>query len=261
MRSSFIAALLACCYLFLTPAAAAEKDVGIVLLHGKWDRPPSKVLGLARQLEAQGYQVLTPTMPWSGTREYDVPYSQAIVEIESAANSLRDKGAKHVIVGGLSFGANAALAYAGIGKPVDAIFLLSPGHTPYAGSMKTALQDSVAKASEMMKSGAANDRAWFKDLNQGQSQQIRVTAASYFSYFDPEGLAAMPKTAAGISSAIPVFMAVGSADQMSGFAEKTIFSVAPPHAKSSFTIMNADHIGLVNVVAPGLIEWLRSLNL
>jgi len=108
MRTSFLTALFACFYLFLSPASAAENEVGIVLLHGKWDRPPSKVLDLARQLEAQGYQVLSPTMPWSGTREYDVPYSQAIVEIESAANSLRDKGAKHVVVGGLSFGANAS---------------------------------------------------------------------------------------------------------------------------------------------------------
>lgn len=259
MRSSVLATLVAGFYLVLMPASAAEKDVGIVLLHGKWDRPPSNVLGLSRELRAQGYEVVTPTMPWSATREYDVTYSQAIEEVEAAAKSLRDKGAKHVIVAGYSIGANVALAYASQGRPADAILLLSPGHTPYVGPMKTAAQSSVTKARDMVDSGAGNSRAAFADFNQGQSQQIRITAASYFSYFDPDGLANMPKTAAAIPTALPIFMAVGSADRMSAFAEQTIFAVAPPHAKSSFSILTADHMGLANVVGPSLIAWLRTL--
>lgn len=260
MRTTFLATLAASLLLVLTPPVfAAEKDVGIVLLHGKWDRQPTNVLGLARRLEAEGYQVSTPTMPWSGTREYDLPYPQAIAEVEAAARGLREKGAKHVIIGGLSFGANAALAYASSGKPVDALFLLSPGHTPYAGRMRAAVEASVAKASEMIKSGAASDRAWFGDLNQGQSKQVRTTADSYFSYFDPEGLAAMPKTAAAIPNAIPIFMAVGSADPMSAIAEETIFARSPKHAKSVFTVVSADHIELPTVIAPTLIAWLKSL--
>lgn len=259
MCTRFLLAIVACFHFISAPAAAAEKDVGIVLLHGKWDRQPTNVLGLARRLEAEGYQVATPTMPWSATREYDVAYPQAIAEIESAAKSLRDKGAKHVVVGGLSFGANGALAYAGSGKPVDAIFLFSPGHTPYAGRMRTAVEGSVVKATEMIKSGAGSDRAWFGDLNQGQSKQVRATAESYFSYFDPEGLAAMPKTAAAIPSAIPIFLALGSADPMSAVAEETIFARSPKHAKSVFTVISADHIGLATVIAPTLIVWLKSL--
>jgi esterase/lipase len=259
MRTRFLVALVVCLCAISAPVAAAEGDVGIVLLHGKWDRQPTNVLGLARRLEAEGYQVLTPLMPWSATREYDVAYPQAIAEIGSAAKSLRDKGAKHVIVGGLSLGANGALAYAGSGRPIDAIFLLSPGHTPYAGRMRTAVEGSVAKASEMIKSGAGNNRAWFADLNQGQSKQVRATADSYFSYFDPEGLAAMPKTAAAIPGAIPIFMAVGSVDPMSAVAEETIFARSPKHEKSVFTIVSADHIGLATVIAPTLIAWLKSL--
>lgn len=259
MHTIFLSALLAFLCLVLPPAFASEKDVGIVLLHGKWDRQPTNVLGLACRLEAEGYQVATPTMPWSGTREYDVSYQQAITEDEVAAKGLRDKGAKHVLIGGLSFGANAALAYAASGKPVDAIFLLSPGHTPYAGRMRAAVETSVAKANEMIKSGAGNDRAWFSDLNQGQSKQIRASAESYFSYFDPEGLAAMPKTATAITNAIPIFMAVGSADPMSSFAEETIFARSPKHPKSAFTVVSADHIGLTTVISSALIAWLKSL--
>jgi len=259
MPNNFIAALLALLCACTPQVFAADKDVGIVLMHGKWDRQPTNVVGLARQLEAQGFQVATPTMPWSANREYDVSYARALDEITSAAKELREKGAKHVVVGGLSFGANAALAYAGSGKPVDAIFLLSPGHTPYAGRMRTAVEGSVSKATDMIKSGAASDRAWFADLNQGQTKQVRVSAESYFSYFDPEGLAAMPKMAAAIPNAIPIFLAVGSSDPMSAIAEETIFARSPKHEKSVFTVVSADHIGLASVISPTLIAWLKSL--
>ncbi len=99
MFEKFIAALFAISFVCMAPAFAADKDVGIVLLHGKWDRQPTNVLALARQLETQGFQVVTPTMPWSGNREYDVSYSQALNEVSSAAKELRDKGVKHVVIG------------------------------------------------------------------------------------------------------------------------------------------------------------------
>jgi hypothetical protein len=94
MRTNFLATLLALLCLVLGPAYAADKDVGIVLLHGKWDRQPTNVQGLARRLAAEGFQVTAPIMPWSANREYDVPYPQAISEIEAAAKGLRDKGVK-----------------------------------------------------------------------------------------------------------------------------------------------------------------------
>jgi esterase/lipase len=259
MRSIFIAAFLALSALSAPSAGAADKDIGIVLLHGKWDRQPTNVLGLARALEAQGFQVSTPLMPWAGNREYDVPYVRALNEVSAAAQDLKSKGAKRIVIGGLSIGANAALAYAASGRPVDALFLLSPGHTPYGGRMRTAVEASVIKASEMIRSGAAGDRAYFFDLNQGQSKQVRASAESYFSYFDPDGLAAMPTTAAAIPTAMPIFMAVGSSDPMSAVAEESIFARSPKHPQSVFTIVSADHIGLATVISPALIAWLRSL--
>src|SRR4051794_27838088 len=106
MRKIIFATLLALFALCAAPASAADTEVGIVLLHGKWDREPTHVQDLARQLEAQGFRVATPTMPWSRDREYDVPYPQALDEISSAAQALRDKGAKHIVIGGQSMGAN-----------------------------------------------------------------------------------------------------------------------------------------------------------
>lgn len=246
-------------WLLAPNALGAERDVGIVLMHGKWDRPPTNVLGLARQLETAGYNVATPTMPWAGTREYDVPYTQAIAEIESAVKALRDKGATRIVVAGLSFGANGALAYAASGKPVDAIVALSPGHTPERTPFRSAVERSVSKARGMIESGSGKDQAWFDDRNQGKAKQVRATAEAYFSYFDPEGLGAMPKTAASIPVPTPLFMAVGSGDPLLTVAEESIFNRAPKHEKSVYTAVTADHVGLTRVIGPTLISWLKSL--
>lgn len=239
---------------------AAEGDLGIVLLHGKWDRAPTNVLALSRQLEDAGYKVAAPLMPWSDTRGYDATYTQALEEIEAAAKSLRTKGATRIVIAGLSLGANGAIAYAASGRQVDGIAALSPGHTPERGNFRKALETSVAKARGMVESGNGADKAMFEDRNQGQSRTVRTSAQAYLSYFDPEGMGNMQMSASMIPSAVPVFMAVGTADSMAQVAEESIFKKAPLHEKSLYLNVPADHIGLVNVIKPELVSWLGSIS-
>ena len=84
-----------------TSALPSENDIGVVLMHGKWDSPPTRVTTLARTLESKGFKVATPIMPWSATREYDADYPAALGEIDAAVQSLRQKGAKRIIVGAI----------------------------------------------------------------------------------------------------------------------------------------------------------------
>lgn len=236
-----------------------EVPVGVVLLHGKWDRPPTNVLALSRALQDAGFKVETPLMPWSEPRGYDASYSQALQEIETAAKRLREKGATTIVIAGQSFGANGAIAYAASGRQVDGIAALSPGHTPERGNFRKSLEPSVARARGMIESGNGRDKAWFEDRNQGQSKTIRASAEVYMSYFDPDGLGNMQKTAAQIPSAAPFFMAVGSADSMAAVAEESIFKKAPMHEKSRYVSVPADHMGLLSIIGPELTIWLKSL--
>ena len=258
MRLMLRTRLTCLCWLGLQASAAAA-DLGIVMLHGKWDRPPTHVAALAQQLQADGHLVAQPVMPWSALREYDVPYPQALREIEAAAQQLRDQGAKRIVVGGLSFGANAAIAYAASGRPVAAIFALSPGHAPDRGPFRKAVADSVAKAQAMITAGQGQTPASFDDVNQGRSKQVRVTANAYWSYFDPEGLAAMGPQAAAIAPGLPIFMAVGTEDKVSTYAEDGIFKRAPAHSQSLYLSVATDHNGVVTVAAEALRAWLRAL--
>lgn len=239
-------------------ASSAEAATGIVLMHGKWGHP-NYLSGLVSELRGEGFGVVTPTMPWAGTREYDVPYAVALAEINEAVNSLRSKGAQRVLVGGHSFGANAAFAYAANGRAVDGIVALAPGHVPERGGFKRALEPSVAKAREMMVAGAGTQSAWFSDVNQGQTKQVRAAAQAFFSYFDPEGLGSMPKMAAAMSTPVPIFMAVGSSDPIADYAENAIFNVAPRHEKSRYVAMAADHANILRLSSSLLASWLKNL--
>ncbi len=253
--ATFLAALL-----LSFPLLAAPSDVGIVLLHGKWDKPPTHIAALAHQLESKGYLVATPDMPWSGQRNYDADYPAALAEIEASAKALREKGAKKIIVGGHSFGANAAIAYAASGREVDGILAIAPGHTPELGRFREAVTDSVAKAKQMVAEGRSDERASFDDLNQGRTKTIATTARIYLSYFDPEGMAVMPRSAARIPRPIPFLWVVGSHDPMAARGEAYAFAKAPSHPASRYLEVNSNHFNTPTDAAAQIIDWIGSLN-
>lgn len=239
-------------------AWADSAEVGIVLLHGK-QSSPSRMSGLADDLRAEGFLVSTPAMPWSQTRELDVPYPQALNEIEAAATELIRQGAKRIVVGGHSLGANAAIAYAASGRSVAAIFAIGPGHIPERGGFRKLVTSGVEQARDMIAKGAGDEKASFPDINQGRTREIRTTANAYLSYFDPDGIAAMPRSAAAIPKPLPIFMAVGDSDPITGYARTAIYDAAPPHEKSVYIDGPGDHFSTIRIVTPKLVAWLKSV--
>src|SRR4029077_1787207 len=79
------------------PSPRAEPPVGIVLMHGK-KGPPSYLQGVNAVLEGNGYLVTTPEMCWSDKRMYDRPYLDCLTEIDAAVATLRQRGAKAIVV-------------------------------------------------------------------------------------------------------------------------------------------------------------------
>jgi pimeloyl-ACP methyl ester carboxylesterase len=242
-----------------TWALGAETDVGIILMHGKWDRPPTAVLALSRVLESKGFKVATPVMPWSGNRQYDADYPQALTEIDNMAKALRDKGAKRIIVAGHSFGANAAIAYAGTGKDVDGIIAIAPGHVPDLSGFQSKVASSVEKARQMVAEGKGDSTASFDDLNQGKTKRIRTTASTYLSFFDPVGLAAMPKSAGAIPHPVPFLWVIGSQDRLLARGADYVFNKAPEHPNSKYLVVPGGHSDTPGIATEQIVEWLMSL--
>lgn len=235
---------------------AASSELGVVLMHGKWGSPRS-MLPLARDLESRGYLVSNPEMAWSGRRLYDVKYPAALNEIEQQVHELRAKGAKRIIVAGQSMGSNAAVAYASSGFALDALVILSPGHFPERGMGKR-LYLSFERAISIVAANRGHDLDTFDDINQGKQRSLKMAAATYVSYFDPDGLGAITKNIKKIPKAIPVFMAVGTGDGF--FSEsKAMFDSAPAHPASRYVTLDTDHSGVSKVVGAELIKWLDSV--
>lgn len=241
-------------------SAASDSDLGIVLVHGKGDSPSGQIAPLARALSSRGFRVIAPSMPWSKQRAYDADYSAALAEIEAAALNLREKGAKKIVVGGHSLGANAAIAYAASGREVDGVMAIAPGHVPNLATWRNSLGPSVEKARQMIADGKGDIKDSFADLNQGKSSSIQTTAKIYFSYFDPEGMGSMPLSAAKFPRPIPFLWVIGTKDRLLQQGEAYAFARAPHHSNSKYLVIESDHVNTPADAAGQILEWISSWN-
>jgi pimeloyl-ACP methyl ester carboxylesterase len=238
--------------------ATAADNLGVVLLHGKAGSPAGGIRELASALQGRGYLVSTPTMPWAKSRIYDASFEQAMAEIDREVEALRQKGATLVVIAGHSLGANAALGYAASRERVGGIVVLAPAHNPELQGFAKRVGADVQRARAMVAAGTGKERQAFSDVNQGQALQVTATAEAYLSWFDPEGPAVMPKSAASIKTGTPLLFVIGSGDR-SAPAKDYIFDKAPPHAKSRFVTVAADHFAVPRAATDEVVNWLAAL--
>jgi pimeloyl-ACP methyl ester carboxylesterase len=257
MRSS-MAMLFGLVAVLASHLAFAGDDFGVVLLHGKGGSPAGYIRELAAALQGRGYLVSTPTMPWAKNRIYDASFEEAMIEIDLHVNALRQKGARQVVVGGQSLGANVALGYAASRGRVDGIILLAPAHNPESQAFARRLGADVRRARAMVAAGKGKEKQAFSDLNQGQLFEVNATAQIYLSWFDPDGPAVMPRSAAAIKAPAPLLFVVGSGDRTAP-AKDYIFDKAPAHARSKFVTLTADHFTLPTAAIEEVVSWLAML--
>lgn len=241
------------------PAAWSQGgEIGVVLLHGKSSGPKNPViLKLASTLESNGHLVSSPNMAWSRTRMYDASFDASMSEIDQAVQALRQQGAKKVFVAGHSMGANAALGYAAHRGGADGIIAMAPGHTPELGSTRDNAASDVRRAKELIAEGKGNEPQQFSDTNQGKQSRVTATADVYLSWFDPDGPAVMPKSAAALKQPLPLLVIEGSRETLAK-GQSYFFTKAPEHPASKFTTVDADHNGLPAESGEVILAWLAS---
>ena len=243
----------------ISPIAwASGGDLGVVLLHGKGGLPTGYIRELADALQGRGYLVSTPTMPWSKNRIYDASFEEAMAEIDRQVDALRQKGATLVVVAGQSLGANAALGYAASRERVGGIIALAPAHNPELQPFARRVGADVRRARAMVAAGKGKEKQVFSDLNQGHALQVTATAEAYLSWFDPDGPAVMPRSAASIKTPTPLLFVVGSDDRTAP-AKDYIFDKAPAHPKSKFVTVTADHLTVPTAAIEEILTWLAAL--
>ena len=243
--------------------ARGLSGMGVVLLHGKGGSPGGLLGGLAAALESSDAAVSMPAMPWQGSggrpNGYLETYDQAMARVDRAVQQLRSRGAKRIVVGGQSFGANAALGYAARrGGSLAAVVVLAPGHVPELAGFRNAVADGVSTAKRLVASGQGDTPAMLPDVNQGARYQVSARPAAYLSYFDPNGPAVMPRNAARMP-AVPLLWVVGTGDAMYQRGEGYAYARAPRHPKSRYLVVSAGHADTPNAARDQVVAWLRAL--
>lgn len=245
--------------LLLTLAAPAQdKSCALVLMHGKWGSPQYLAV-FARNIDPT-CTVKSLDMPWSGRRSYDEPYPVALQEIEAQVQAFRAEGFRRVLVGGQSFGANAALAYMATVGNADGVLALAPGHSPRFSYDRGIGKTEVDEARTLIMAGKGSERLSMDDLNQGKRRNMRMSANTLLSYFDPDGLGHMPGTSAAFKKAVPVLWVIGTADPLYPAGETYAYAKLPPHPQSQYLVVQAGHADTPDVATNHVVAWLKTLD-
>ncbi|OZA23534.1 MAG: hypothetical protein B7X93_12060 [Hydrogenophilales bacterium 17-61-9] len=245
---------------FASPVVWSQANgVGVVLLHAKGSAPDTRNMrALASALESRGHLVSAPEMAWSRSRMYDATHDEAMSEIDRAVDALRQKGAVKIVVAGQSMGANAALGYAATRNGADGVIAMAPGHTPELGKTRRNAATDVQRARDLIEFGDGKEKQAFSDTNQGKRSAVSATAEVYLSWFDPDGPAVMPKSAAAFKKPLPLLMIVGSREPLAK-GQDYIFDKAPLHPGSQFKVVDTDHNGVPGAATDEILSWLEAL--
>jgi len=235
--------------------ATKPHETAIILMHGKWGSPPAP---LDSNFAAQKFYVVSPLMPWAGVSGYDKTYEQALEEINKLVIKLRAQGFKKIIIGGQSFGANGALAYAAVYGDIDGIMLFAPGHNPDID--KNWQPGLVSEAKKNIKEGRPEQLITFTDFNDGGRQRtIEARSDIFYSYFADDSLANMSNSATKLKVAIPTTVYMGSGDYVTRMGSRYFFDRLPSHAKSKYQVSSASHREVPRASFDNALEWLKGI--
>lgn len=237
----------------ILPASAQDS---IVIMHGKGGMPQGLVRPLAEGLQARGWQVANLQMPWSRDRQYDADVATAVKEVDAAIATLRDKGAKRVFVAGHSQGGVFALHYATL-RPLDGLIAIAPGGDVSNSLFLQQLGGAVRNARNMVGEGRGQERGEFLDYEGAKgSWSVRTTAATYLSWFDPEGAMNQFRSLRAVQPATPVLLIVPQHDYPALVRIKhDVFRALPANPRTRLAEPAADHAGAPRASVEEILRW------
>jgi pimeloyl-ACP methyl ester carboxylesterase len=251
--------------------ARADSQIGIVLMHGKSGTPMGGTepggrvnpigAGLIGALRHAGYLVVTPEMCWSSRRDFDAPYPDCLREIDTAIGELRGHGANAIVVGGLSLGGNAALAYGATHPGLLGVIALSPADNPGPKlSHSPTAAASLANAQALVAQGKGDEPTTFSDANTGAqggyATSLRTTPRIFVSFNGPDSLANIPATVARLT--MPLLWVAGDRDPTQRAADR-IFAGAPANPHNRFVVVHANHVEVPDAATSAALSWLAEL--
>ncbi|MBV9221411.1 MAG: alpha/beta hydrolase [Methylobacteriaceae bacterium] len=245
---------------FASQASAAGK-VGIVLMHGEQGAPGRIIASLSGALEAAGYLVQRPDMCWSARRAYEAPFPDCLGVVDDAIVKLKNLGATTIVVGGMSLGGNAAIAFGAARKDLLGVIALAPAHDARAIAERPEVAQSIAAAGRLVAEGKGDEQATFVDLDIGPNgpytTEIATTANIYLSFFGPGAGAAIPDNVVKLSA--PLLWVAGTDDPTQQGGQAYAFARAPPNPLNRYVEVKSNHRGTADAAKQAVLTWLKEL--
>lgn len=241
------------------PVNKNKKDVGIVFVHGKRGDPgTSHNSEFIARINALGYEIIAPVMPWAERRGYNGTRIQGLEVINMAVNAIT---ASKVVVIGHSMGGMAVMQYGAtkISPKVIGIVAVAPGHDPgNADKLRIATEADAYRACQMVKHGKGSQHSRFADMNAGTTYDINASAEYYCSYFSaytyPDSLL-IPK-----SIKVPVFILSGKEDRLTYvYLHKEMYDALPRNSKNQYRVMSGGHLDVLYTHVDAISRWIESL--
>jgi pimeloyl-ACP methyl ester carboxylesterase len=256
LRSSYTAAIAPD-----TSSATSTYVATVIAVHGKNGAPSrAHMQSLKNDLNAQGYDVILPWMPWhglawDGTMCDGISYLNELIDTEKTLGN-------PVILLGHSLAGSIVLSYSALTDTVkpDALTILAPGHFIHQSSVLAgAHASSIQSAKAKVAAGLGDVVATFQTYNSGPVD-ISTTANIYLSYHDtaqfPDIKATLPLVAE------PMLWLAGASDPLTAVADDTfgIVDLIPSiPAANKYKIISGDHFTLVDNVTAELHPWYQAL--
>src|SRR5260370_1836183 len=165
-------ALLVVLSLLPATAWAQPSATGVILMHGKWGAPDKGIQPIELELRGAGFVVVAGEMAWSQRRGYDAGFGEVMAQLEGEVAKLRAAGARKIVIGGQSFGANIALAYAARHPDINGVMALAPGHSPERFANNPRMVERLAKARSLPAAGKGRQFANFLHINQCKTPAV-----------------------------------------------------------------------------------------
>lgn len=238
-------------------AAGPGQVVGVVLMHGKGGSPEKHVAGLANALRQQGVLVANLEMPWSGRREYDADVADAVTQVKDALETLRQQGARKLVVAGHSQGGLFALYLAGRLR-VDGVIAIAPGGNVGAGLLHDRLADTVASARSLLAEGHGEEKTRLADFEGSKGLfPVVTTPRIYLDWFDPDGAMNQSKAVQQVQAGVPVLYISPDGDYPAlQRVRQSMFNALPANPASQLLIPPGSHLEAPGASIPGILAWL-----
>ena len=241
----------------------SNKPIALVFIHGKGSAPDKPdYRALYSKLNAAGYQVIAPRMPWAG-EHWNGSLSQAMEVIDAAVERAAKSGRK-VVVGGHSYGGMAAILYRPSNPPASVVgrFMLAPaGMIDLSRKSQDAVAPAIVKAKQMVAEGRSQESARFAVTNVGKGNRVFTdtviaTPEVMLSYHD---VAVFPSTGEALAQIRqPVFWAVGVDDPIQ-YNRKPLYDLIPAAEMNSYLAVPGGHVDMLGQAADPLVAWLGKL--